>query len=111
MMQGTATGSVAPTYGSGATLLYNSASSHTAGAEWATPFTAAGGVIISSTGMITMSAAEVFNASIPLTINNGATLATGNFPVDLWRRFYQQRHIYRGQLQHRHHKHCRNTKY
>ncbi len=75
-MEGTATASAAPTYGAAATLQYNTATSRTAGVEWITPFAATGGVIIANTGTITLNAAKVFNASVPLTINNGATLST-----------------------------------
>jgi hypothetical protein len=48
----------------------------TASTEWVTPFTAAGGVIIANTGEITMNSNEVFDASVPLTINSGASLNT-----------------------------------
>ncbi|MCX6237610.1 MAG: hypothetical protein NTY07_08655 [Bacteroidia bacterium] len=75
-LEGTATASVAPTYGTDATLQYNTASARTAGAEWISPFAATGGVIIANTGAITLNSAEVFNASVPLTINSGATLNT-----------------------------------
>ncbi|NTW31728.1 MAG: hypothetical protein HGB12_03735, partial [Bacteroidetes bacterium] len=80
-MEGTATASVAPTYGSSATLQYNTATSRTAGVEWITPFAATGGVIIANTGNITLNAAKVFNASVPLTINSGATLSTANYQL------------------------------
>ncbi len=81
-MEGTATttGTV-PTYGAAATLQYNTATSRNAGAEWITPFAATGGVIIANTGTITLTAAKVFNVSVPLTIDSGATLATGNFQL------------------------------
>lgn len=70
------------TYGPNATLQYNTATARTVSTEeWITPFAATGGVIIANTGTITVNAAKVFNASIPLTINSGATLATGNFPL------------------------------
>ena len=75
-MEGTATASVAPTYGTAATLQYNTATARTAGAEWITPFAATGGVIIANTGTITLNNAKVFNANVPLTINSGATLST-----------------------------------
>ena len=78
-MEGTATASAVPTYGAAATLQYNTATARTAGVEWLAPFAGTGGIIITSTGMITMNSAEVVNA--PLTINNGATLATGNFQL------------------------------
>ncbi|MGD0340028.1 MAG: hypothetical protein ABSB78_14705 [Bacteroidota bacterium] len=84
-MEGTATVSAAPTYGTAATLQYNTTTSRTAGVEWITPFAATGGVIIASTGTITLNAAKVLNASVPLTINNGATLSTGasNYNIDI----------------------------
>jgi fibronectin-binding autotransporter adhesin len=82
-MEGTATASAAPTYGANSTLQYNTTTSRNAGLEWITPFAATGGVIIASTGTITMDAAKVFNAFVPLTINNGATLATNNFQLTL----------------------------
>ncbi|MFA6470970.1 MAG: G8 domain-containing protein [Candidatus Latescibacterota bacterium] len=69
-------------YGTNATLQYNTTSARAASNEWVTPFAATGGVIIKNTGTITLNAAKVFNASIPLTINSGATLATGNYQMD-----------------------------
>jgi hypothetical protein len=82
-MEGTATASAAPTYGAAATLQYNTTSPRTAGVEWRTPFTATGGVIIASTGTITMNIAKVFNANIPLTVNNGASLSMSTFLLTL----------------------------
>ncbi len=75
-MEGTATASAAPTYGANATLQYNTNTSRSAGVEWITPFAASGGVIIASTGPITLNAAKVFNADVPLAINSGASLNT-----------------------------------
>ena len=75
----TFTGTLA--YGTNATLQYNTTSARTASTEWVTPFAATGGVIIASTGTITLNAAKAFNASVPLTINSGAALATGNFQL------------------------------
>ncbi len=77
-MQGSATASVAPTYGSAATLEYNTATGHNAGVEWITPFVATGGVVIANTGIITLNAAKQIgsNTNVPLTIQNGATLST-----------------------------------
>ncbi len=80
-MQGTATVSAAPTYGSAATLQYNTTTARTSGLEWITPFVASGGVIIANTGTITLNGAKVFNASVSLTINSGATLANGGFAI------------------------------
>lgn len=82
-MEGTATVPVSPStaipnYGAAATLQYNTATPQTVGQEWKTPFLATGGVSIANTGTITLNAAKVFNASIPLTINSGAKLATAN---------------------------------
>ncbi len=72
------------TYGGSATLQYNSANPRTVSSEeWLTPFAATGGVIIANTGTITLNQAKVFNASVPLTINNGATLATNNLQLTL----------------------------
>ena len=84
-MEGTATVTVTTgvvTYGGSATLQYNTATARTVSAEeWITPFAATGGVIITNTGTITLNVAKVFNASIPLTIDSGATLATGNYQL------------------------------
>jgi len=76
-MAGTATATVAPTYGSAATLQYDQ--TVTAGPEWITPFLATGGVIINS-GTVTLSVPKVFgnSTSVPLTINSGATLTPGS---------------------------------
>jgi hypothetical protein len=78
-MEGTATvggtGSVAPTYGSTATLRYNrTAATTTATLEWITPFIATGGVNIINTGTIALNANKVFNPSIPLVISPVSTL-------------------------------------
>jgi len=75
-MEGTASASVAPTYGSGATLQYNTSTPRNSGPEWITPFAATGGIIIANTGTITLAAAKAFNAYVPLTIQSGATLST-----------------------------------
>jgi hypothetical protein len=82
-MEGTATVSSAPTYGSNASLRYNTIASRTSGAEWIATFAALGGVNITNTGTITMNAAKVLNASVPLAINSGATLTTGSFQLTL----------------------------
>ena len=84
-MEGTATVVVTAgvvTYGANATLQYNTTTARTATAEeWIVPFAATGGVIIANTGTITMNVAKVFNASVPLAINSGATLATNNLQL------------------------------
>jgi len=77
-----ANGGFTLTYGAAATLQYKTNDAHTAGAEWITPFVGTGGIKIANTaGSVTMNSAEVLNASVPLTINSGATLATGNFQL------------------------------
>jgi hypothetical protein len=85
-MEGTATVVVTVgvvTYGANATLQYNTATARTVTLEeWIPTFTATGGVVIANTGIITINAAKIFNASIPLTINAGATLATNNLQVN-----------------------------
>ena len=75
-MEGTATASAAPTYGSSATLQYNTSTSRNTGAEWIATFSATGGVIIKNTGMIILNADKVLGADVPLTIYSGATLNT-----------------------------------
>lgn len=79
-LEGTATASAAPTYGTSATLRYNTATSRTAGAEWLATFVATGGVIIDNTGDIITNGNKVFDLDVPLTINSGATIspAAGN---------------------------------
>src|SRR3989338_5397986 len=85
-MEGTATAALTGTltYGAAATLQYNTATGRTAGAaEWITPFTATGGIIIANTGAITLNADKVLNASVPLTINSGAALSSGNYALTI----------------------------
>jgi hypothetical protein len=82
-MEGLATVSAAPTYGTNAKLRYNTTTARTAGVEWITPFAATGGVEIANSGAITMNVAKVFNASVPLTISSGATLNTANLQLNL----------------------------
>ena len=82
-LEGTATVSALPTYGTAATLQYNTTTGRTASIEWPTPFTPTGGVIVSSTGTITLNAAKTLNPLVPLTISSGATLATNNFQMIL----------------------------
>ena len=77
-MEGTATVSSAPTYGSAATLQYNTATSRTEGVEWISPFNATGGVIIANTGTITLNSVDVLGTMVPLTINSNSRLSTGN---------------------------------
>ncbi|MFA6013491.1 MAG: DUF6701 domain-containing protein [Gallionellaceae bacterium] len=75
-MEGSATASVAPTYGAAATLQYNTATARTAGVEWITPFAATGGVIIANTGAITLNVSKVLNTSVPLSLGAN-NLTTG----------------------------------
>jgi len=66
------------------TLQYNTTSSRSGSTtEWPTPFVGSGGVIIASTGTITMPGTSVFNPGVPLTVNNLATLNTGNNALTL----------------------------
>ncbi len=80
-MEGTATVSAAPNYGSAATLQYNRTTSQVTGPEWKTPFAASGGVSIINTGVISVNAIKTFNSTIPLSIQSGATLDNGGFSI------------------------------
>ena len=84
-MEGTAIVSAVPTYGTNAILQYNTATGRTAGVEWPASITSTltGGVIIKSTGTITMNEAKTFgnNSNVPLNINSAATLATNNLAL------------------------------
>ena len=80
-MEGTATVSAAPTYGTAAKLQYNTITARIASVEWITPFAATGGVFITNTGAITVDQAKVFNSTVPLNIDNGATLANGGLTI------------------------------
>ncbi len=82
-IEGRATVSAAPTYGAAATLQYNTATNRTVEAEWITPFAATGGVVVANTGIITLDANKVFNANVPLTLNDGARLADTTFLMTL----------------------------
>jgi hypothetical protein len=82
-MEGTATVIVtagAISYGTAATLQYNTATSRTASTEeWISPFVAGGGIIVKNTGAITTPGVIQIgnNTSVPLNINSGATLTPG----------------------------------
>lgn len=80
-MEGTATVSATPIYGSAATLQYNRSLAQVAGLEWKTPFTSTGGVFVTNTGIITANANKVFNATVPFTVDSDATLNTGGFSI------------------------------
>lgn len=66
-----------PTYGTNATLQYNTSSSRNSGVEWPTIFSPTGGVVIKNTGVITIAANKSFS-NAPLTIHDGATLSLSN---------------------------------
>lgn len=80
-LQGTATITVTTgvvTYGTNATLQYNTASARTvSNEEWVSPFIGTGGIIIANTGAITLNGAKVLDPGVNLTINAGATLTPG----------------------------------
>ena len=69
--------------GVSATLQYNTATGRFPGVVWPNTFQATGGVIIANTGTITLDSAKVLNTSVPLTINNGATLAMSTYLLTL----------------------------
>ncbi len=75
-MQGTATASVAPTYGASSTLEYKGSSTQTTGLEFVSPFTGSGGVVINNASGVTLSAARSVGAN-PFTI--GSTIANSIF--------------------------------
>lgn len=80
-MAGTAVASAAPTYGANAALLYNRTASQNAGVEWLATTAASGGVTISNTGTVTLTANKVFGASAPFTIEDGATFNAAGFDM------------------------------
>ena len=82
-LEGTASASGAPVYGSGATLQYNKPAAFTSGPEWIPTFIATGGVLIKNTGVITLNGARQLgnNNNAPLNINSGSSLTTGNFAL------------------------------
>lgn len=75
-MEGTATATVAPTFGSNSSLKYNRTSALACGPEWISPFTGSGGVIIANTGAVSLNAAKVLGLSVPLRIDSASTLNT-----------------------------------
>ncbi len=89
-MEGTATATATPTYGTNATLRYNRTANQATGPEWPANFpagTLTGGVIINNTGDITLDAGKTLGEGMPLTLNSGGTALivaqpltlTGNF--------------------------------
>ena len=75
-MEGTATLSAVPNYGALATLQYNTPIARTAGAEWLTPFTASGGIIITNIGTISLGINKTVNSSIVVNSLASFNLAT-----------------------------------
>ncbi len=68
-------------YGTNATLQYNSTGARTPGAEWVTPFTATGGVVIKNTGIVTLAVNKTVNLltiapNAKFTYNTGTLTAT-----------------------------------
>lgn len=85
-IEGTASinGTVPTWSGTAYTLQYKTTDTHTAGAEWISPFVGTGGIIVANTaGSVSMNSDEVLNVSVPLTIAIGATLNTANFNLTL----------------------------
>jgi hypothetical protein len=80
-LEGAATVSAIPIYGSSATLQYNRVTNQTAGPEWVSPFTASGGVRVINVGIITANSTKTFGTAAPLLIDSGATLDNGGFAL------------------------------
>ncbi|WP_281336950.1 T9SS sorting signal type C domain-containing protein [Flavobacterium eburneipallidum] len=79
-MEGAATVSAAPIYGTAATLQYNTATPRNSDVEWITPFNATGGVSIINTGIITVATAKtcaLLNIADDATLNNGNVAILG----------------------------------
>ncbi|MGL2987209.1 T9SS sorting signal type C domain-containing protein [Flavobacterium sp. RSSA_27] len=95
-MEGTATASVVPTYGTAATLQYNTVTARTTGVEWPSTFSGTGGVVIKNTGVITLNNAKTMNtifsietsARVNLGIfthySNGLSLGGSSKAVGSW---------------------------
>lgn len=83
-MEGTATvATTTPGYGAAAALVYSSTSARNTGLEWPAQMTPTGGITIGSTGAVSLNANKLLQAGVPLIINSGATLTTGNFDLVL----------------------------
>ena len=86
-LEGTATITVTTgvvTYGTNATLQYNTATSRTASSEtWVTPFTATGGIIIGNTGTITLNENKVLDPLVSLSVNSGSSFDLSTFSLTL----------------------------
>ena len=61
-------------YGSNATLQYNTTSARTASAEWVTPFIASGGIVNAGSGIITINGSVTLTSGLSLT---GGDIAIG----------------------------------
>lgn len=73
-LEGTATVSATPTYGSSSTLQFNKPAAYTAGTEWVAAGPGSGGVVIKNTGAITASTTGTTYTVAKLTVESGATL-------------------------------------
>lgn len=80
-MEGTATASAAPTYGAGATLQYKGSAAQTTGAEFTTPWSGTGGVIINNASGVTLNASKQINSS--LTFTSGIITTTASYNLAL----------------------------
>jgi len=72
-MEGTATIASAPTYGSSATLEYDGSGARTVGNEFPASLTASGGLVVNSTGLITLNVSKTVSK---ITVGPGGLLAT-----------------------------------
>jgi hypothetical protein len=77
---GTASGTTV-SYGASGGLQYNTTVGRNIGVEWLTPFAGGGGVTISSTGIITMTADKILSAGAAFTIKPTATFNAGAFTM------------------------------
>jgi len=73
-MEGTATASAAPTFGTAATLQYNTSTARTTGLEWPSTFSGTGGVVIKNTGVITLNNAKTISNSFSIETSAKADL-------------------------------------
>ena len=75
-MEGTATASATPTFGTAATLQYKGSSTQTTGSEFPTTFNGTGGVIIDNTNGVTLGAARIIGTASKLILTNGVLTTT-----------------------------------
>ena len=73
-MEGTATASVAPTYGASATLQYKGSAAQTTGVEFSSTFSGTGGVIINNANGVVLGTSK--------SITNGLAITTGALTVN-----------------------------